>query len=707
MTITDAPDMEPIQLGYSFRNIRVGGKHPYLCKLYEQASRFINRIRWKTFWYKKGRDKCDPTNELDKVFPTKRSAPGDEDLTGFESDFYDLLENIEFRRYRNSLMNQMAKDIKEIKASKKLILFADKSSNLYKIDKTKYDQLLHDNVTKDYKKTADNTINEINNEAADIIAKNNIKGKIPKFDLRESFVTVKDHKQNFPNKIECRLINPSKTYIARISKKILDRINSDVRRKCNLIQWRNTQDVIGWFNKIKYKRNKSFIKYDIEAFYPNITKSLLLDSINFARQYTNVDDNEIEIILHSCKTILFYDKSVWVKKNNTDNFDIPMGSLHGAEACEIVGLFLLNDLKECVEPGTYGLYRDDGLMVVKKSACEMERLSKAIRSIFAKNGLKITIEIGLKRVEFLDVIMDLRENSFRPYKKPNSETVYMSKLSNHPNYIKKQIPLMVNNRLNTLSKRKSDFDYVKPNYQDALKKSNYDHELKHYDSKDQQAKKRKKRQRKIIYFQPPFSLTVKTPIGRSFLKLIKKHFHPKHPLHKILNHRCIKLSYSCLGNIKSEIASSNKSLMYNEEQHPKLCNCRKPEDCPLDGKCLIKNIIYKAEITSGNSESKVYIGSAGSDFKQRYTNHKSSLKYSSKRKTTELSKFYWELKDAGITPNIKWSVIKEIRSGYSLKNGCTLCNTEKYLIACAEKQKLLNKRNELKRVCPHYSSAFF
>ena len=258
-----------------------------------------------------------------------------------------------------------------------------------------------------------------------------------------------------------------------------------------------------------------------------------------------------------------------------------------------------------------------------------------------------------------------------------------------------------------LSKRKSDFDYVKPNYQDALKKSHYDHELKHCDSKDRQAKKGKKRRRKIIYFQPPFSLTVKTPIGKSFLKLIKKHFHPKHPLHKILNHRCIKLSYSCLGNIKSEIASSNKSLMCNKEKNPKLCNCRKPEDCPLDGKCLIKNIIYKAEITSGNNESKVYIGSAGNDFKQRYTNHKSSLKYSSKRKTTELSKFYWELKDAGITPAIKWSIIKEIRSGYSLKNGCTLCNTEKYLIACAEKRKLLNKRNELKRVCPHYSSAFF
>ena len=283
----------------------------------------------------------------------------------------------------------------------------------------------------------------------------------------------------------------------------------------------------------------------------------------------------------------------------------------------------------------------------------------------------------------------------------------MSKLSNHPNYVKKQIPLMVNNRLNSLSKRKTDFDYVKDNYQNALKKSHYDKELKYSDSEDRQGKIGKKRRRKIIYFQPPFSLAVKTPIGRSFLKLVKKHFHQKHPLYKILSHRCLKLSYSCLNNIKSEITSCNKSLMSSEDKDQRLCNCRSPESCPLDGKCLKKNIIYKAEITTDAEKTKFYIGSAGNDFKQRYTNHKSSLKYISKRKTTELSKYYWELKEKGITPNVKWSILREIKSRYSLKNGCTLCNTEKYLIACAEKRKLLNKRSELKRVCPHYSSAFF
>ena len=38
-------------------------------------------------------------------------------------------------------------------------------------------------------------------------------------------VRIKDHKENFPGKIECRLINPAKTNIGIIGKQILDRIN--------------------------------------------------------------------------------------------------------------------------------------------------------------------------------------------------------------------------------------------------------------------------------------------------------------------------------------------------------------------------------------------------------------------------------------------------------------------------------------------------
>ena len=44
----------------------------------------------------------------------------------------------------------------------------------------------------------------------------------------ETYIIIKDHKSEFPNKIPCRLINPSKSSIGKISKVILYRINAKI-----------------------------------------------------------------------------------------------------------------------------------------------------------------------------------------------------------------------------------------------------------------------------------------------------------------------------------------------------------------------------------------------------------------------------------------------------------------------------------------------
>ena len=42
-----------------------------------------------------------------------------------------------------------------------------------------------------------------------------------------------------------------------------------------------------------------------------------------------------------------------------------MGAYGGAEVCEIVGLFLLNNLANKFDKNSVGLYRDDGLALFK------------------------------------------------------------------------------------------------------------------------------------------------------------------------------------------------------------------------------------------------------------------------------------------------------------------------------------------------------
>ena len=87
--------------------------------------------------------------------------------------------------------------------------------------------------------------------------------------------TLKDHKGNFKNNPECRLINPSKSEVGHISKVYLSNIISTLAGKIGSNQRRNTPQVINWFNNLAHKENRKFIKFDITDFYSSISEDLL------------------------------------------------------------------------------------------------------------------------------------------------------------------------------------------------------------------------------------------------------------------------------------------------------------------------------------------------------------------------------------------------------------------------------------------------
>ena len=60
------------------------------------------------------------------------------------------------------------------------------------------------------------------------INKFGLEDRIEKRQESECYITVKDHKEDFPYQISCRLINLSKSDIEKLSTIILDKINSDV-----------------------------------------------------------------------------------------------------------------------------------------------------------------------------------------------------------------------------------------------------------------------------------------------------------------------------------------------------------------------------------------------------------------------------------------------------------------------------------------------
>ena len=73
------------------------------------------------------------------------------------------------------------------------------------------------------------------------------------------------------------------------------------------------------------------------------------------------------IITHAIKS-LFKDGQPWVKKENSNMFDVTMGSFDGAEVCELVDVYLLHQLSEYNNPASIGLYRNDGLAVFNSTS---------------------------------------------------------------------------------------------------------------------------------------------------------------------------------------------------------------------------------------------------------------------------------------------------------------------------------------------------
>ena len=97
-------------------------------------------------------------------------------------------------------------------------------------------------------------------------------------------------------------------------------------------------------------------------------------------------------------------------------FDVTMGSFDGAEICELVGLYLLDKLSTLLKKECVGLYRDDGLAVVKNANGPLlDRPRKDIVTVFKNEGLSITIDTNLIKTDFLDVTFDLANNKFSPY----------------------------------------------------------------------------------------------------------------------------------------------------------------------------------------------------------------------------------------------------------------------------------------------------
>ena len=381
-----------------------------------------------------------------------------------------------------------------------------------------------------------------------------------------------------------------------------------------------------------------------------------------------------------------------------------MGSYDGAETCELVGTYILSEITKIIPRENIGLYRDDGLAIINKPPAIAERIKKKLCEKFKEFDLKITASANSTVTDFLDVTFDLKKQEYKPYTKPGNTLLYVHTESNHPPIITKRIPQSIENRLSNISSNREIFNTAKPQYEKALYDAGHRTKLIYKPTRNNHRETTvNKRKRNITWYNPPYSMNVKTNIGKTLLALIDRHFPKDNSLHKICNRNTIKISYSCTPNMENIIKSHNSNIINSTTaQEPDRCNCRNRSNCPLPGKCTIKNVIYKATVSTSENK-KHYIGLTSNTFKTRYSLHKTSFTNKDKRNNTELSKYIWKLKDNNTAYQIEWKILKIAKPYTPASKKCNSCLWGKYYIITADRTNTLNSRSELTSSCRHKS----
>ena len=142
-----------------------------------------------------------------------------------------MIRSINFKPVRNVFQKKITKDINKIKSSENLLIFADKTTNLYEMTPEQYKTILTNNVRKTYQKAERSTQLTIDREAKTFSKTLYLEKRMERYSERPAFISLKDHKENFKHNIKCRLINPSKDEMGIVSKKFLEEINNKLNNQ--------------------------------------------------------------------------------------------------------------------------------------------------------------------------------------------------------------------------------------------------------------------------------------------------------------------------------------------------------------------------------------------------------------------------------------------------------------------------------------------
>ena len=196
-----------------------------------------------------------------------------------------------------------------------------------------------------------------------------------------------------------------------------------------------------------------------------------------------------------------------------------------------MGLYILDSLSRIVAWNRWVYIIYNGIIYIPNSnGRNSSRIQRKIIKAFKFLGFKIEVSSNNKIVNFLDVPLNLSNNTYKLFLKIDQYPSYSNLNSNHPKTIIKQVPKTVKLRIRNLSPtRKYSKRVVRyiwmPLKIAAIGRVYLSKNVPNDINKENKKYSKKNRKRKIIWFNPPFCRIASINVGNFFLlKLIDKHF---------------------------------------------------------------------------------------------------------------------------------------------------------------------------------------
>lgn len=189
---------------------------------------------------------------------------------------------------------------------------------------------------------------------------------------------------------------------------------------------------------------------------------------------------EIEIIKPAKISFPDYNGKIWIRSETREGFDIAIGSSDSKQTTDLVGYYLMEELRVRFPDIQGGLYRDDVLFLVRyPTPRQLDIYKKNRHKLFKEYGVSIKINEEHSIENYLDVTFDLLEGTYKPYHKPNENLKYLSAFSNHPGTIKLGLIGGLSKRISRISANEEIFRESADYYNKVLLAAGYREGIKY------------------------------------------------------------------------------------------------------------------------------------------------------------------------------------------------------------------------------------